>query len=176
TDIGIVAKRGGEDLVVWTSSFKDLSATADANVTVISDQNQVLATGHTDNRGLWRCGAAALGGGKTTKTPYLLVVQKGGDMSFLLFGRNDVDLSPFDIAGDRVPKDGYSAFVYGECDIYRPGETVEGIAVVRTRALDAPPQMPLVVKHLDADSERESIRVNSGDSGIASFKINLRPY
>jgi len=172
TDVGIVAKRGGEDLVVWTSSFKDLSAIADANVSVISDQNQVLATGHTDSRGLWQTRELA----KTKKRPYMLTVQKGGDFSFLVFGRNDVDLSPFDIAGDRIPKDGYSAFVYGERDIYRPGETLEGVAVVRTRALEAPPEMPLVVKHWDSDTERESIRVNSGDGGIASFKINLPPY
>ena len=172
TDVGIVAKRGGEDLVVWTSSFKDLSAIADATVSVISDQNQVLATGHTDARGLWETRELA----KTKKRPYMLTVQKGGDFSFLVFGRSDVDLSPFDVAGDRIPKDGYSAFVYGERDIYRPGETLEGVAVLRTRALEAPPEMPLVVKHWDADTERESIRVTSGDGGIASFKINLPPY
>ena len=172
TDIGVVAKRGGDDLLVWTSSFKDLSAVADANVTLVSDQNQVLATGHTDGRGIWQYHDLA----KTRKKPFMLTVQKGNDFSFLVFGRTDVDLSPFDIAGDRGGKNGYSAFVYGERDIYRPGETVEGIAVVRTKSLELPPQLPLVVKHWDADSERESIRVTTGDGGIASFKIDLPPY
>ena len=172
TDIGVVAKRGGDDLLVWTSSFKDLSAVADANVTLISDQNQVLATGRTDGRGIWHYHDLA----KTKKKPFMLTVQKGNDFSFLVFGRTDVDLSPFDIAGDTIGKNGYSAFVYGERDIYRPGETVEGVAVVRTKSLENPPQLPLVVKHRDADSERESIRVTSGDGGIASFKIDLPQY
>src|SRR6185369_12988922 len=53
TDLGIVAKRGNDRLTVWVSSFKDLGAVSDAAITLISDQNQVLAAGHTDARGLW---------------------------------------------------------------------------------------------------------------------------
>jgi uncharacterized protein YfaS (alpha-2-macroglobulin family) len=175
TDLGIVAKRGADDLLVWVSSFKDLGAIDGANVTLVSDQNQVLATGRTDSRGLWRMHDMAKLT-KAKKQPFMLTVQRGNDYSFLIFGRTEVDLSPFDIAGDKVPKDGYSAFVYGERDIYRPGETLEGVAVVRTRALEAPPQMPLVVKHFDANNERESIRINAGDGGVASFKLALPAY
>jgi uncharacterized protein YfaS (alpha-2-macroglobulin family) len=175
TDLGIVAKRGTDDLLIWLSSFKDLGAIDGATVTLVSDQNQVLASGRTDARGIWQWHDMAKLA-KTKKQPFMVTVQRGNDFSFLVFGKTEVDLSPFDIAGDTIPKDGYSAFVYGERDIYRPGETVEGVAVVRTRALEAPPQMPLVVKHHDADSERESFRINSGESGIAPFKLSLPPY
>src|SRR5205823_77558 len=54
TDIGIVAKRGTDDLLIWISSFKDLGAIDGATVTLISDQNQVLASGRTDARGIWQ--------------------------------------------------------------------------------------------------------------------------
>jgi uncharacterized protein YfaS (alpha-2-macroglobulin family) len=175
TDIGIVAKRGDDELLVWLSSFHDLSAVADANITLISDQNQVLASGKSDSRGIWETrefGKIA----KAKKRPFMLVVQKGSDFSFLVFGKTEIDLSPFDIAGDRVAKDGYSAFVYGERDIYRPGETVQGVTVVRTSALEAAPQMPLIVKHHDADQERESFRINVGEGGIAPFQVELPMY
>lgn len=175
TDIGIVAKRGDDELLVWLSSFRDLSAVADATVTLLSDQNQILGSGKSDSRGIWEFkefGKALKG----KKRPFMLQVQKGSEFSFLVFGKTEIDLSPFDVAGDRVGKDGYSAFVYGERDIYRPGETVEGIAVVRTRALEIAPQMPLIVKHHDAGQERESFRINAGDGGIAPFKVELPMY
>jgi uncharacterized protein YfaS (alpha-2-macroglobulin family) len=176
TDLGVVAKRGNDDLLVWVSSFANLAGVDDANITLISDQNQVLAAGRTDDRGMWVLHelSKVTKGGK--KHPFMLKVEKGNDFSFLIFGRTEVDISPFDVAGDTVKKDGYSAFVYGERDIYRPGETVEGLAVVRTAALEVPPAMPLIVKHHDADSERESIKVDAGDGGIASIAIKLPPY
>ncbi len=72
--------------------------------------------------------------------------------------------------------DGYSAFVYGERDIYRPGESVEGLAVIRNATLEAPPAMPLIVKHHDGDTERETFKINAADGGIAPFTLKLPPY
>jgi uncharacterized protein YfaS (alpha-2-macroglobulin family) len=171
TDLGIVAKRGDEHVTVWVSSFKDLGAVADANVTLISDQNQILGEGQTDARGLWTVKLPK------KKRPFMITVQRGGDFSFLVFGKTEIDLSPFDIAGDNARR-GYDAFVYGERDIYRPGESVEGVAVVRDRALAAPPQLPLVAKHFDGNDERESFRLtmNADGSGIAPFTLKLPPY
>src|SRR4029079_4248076 len=54
TDLGAVAKRGNGEFLVWVSSLKDLSAVGDAKVTLLSDQNQVMASGRTDGSGLWR--------------------------------------------------------------------------------------------------------------------------
>src|SRR5205085_4201501 len=76
----------------------------------------------------------------------------------------------------QLPADGYSAFLYGERDIYRPGEIVEGVAVVRDRALQPAPQMPLVAKHFDGSDERESTRLTLGDGGVAPFTIALPAY
>jgi uncharacterized protein YfaS (alpha-2-macroglobulin family) len=169
TDIGIVAKRSAGRVTVWASSFKDLSAVNDAKVVLVSDQNQLLGTGRTDARGV--CTLAL----PKKKEPFMITVERGGDYSFLIFGKTEVDLSPFDVAGDRVGDSGYTAFVYGERDIYRPGETMEGLTVVRDRALAAPPELPLVAKHFDGNDERESFRLALKD-GIAPFTLKLPPY
>ncbi|HYU25263.1 MAG TPA: MG2 domain-containing protein, partial [Thermoanaerobaculia bacterium] len=169
TDLGIVAKRGDEHLTVWVSSFKDLGAVGDATMTLISDQNQILAAGHTDARGLWNVKLPA------KKRPFMVTVQRGSDFSFLVFGRTEIDLSPFDVAGDNV-RGGYDAFVYGERDIYRPGESVEGIAVVRDHAFAVPPTLPLVAKHFDGNDERESFRITMVEGGIAPFTLKLPAY
>lgn len=170
TDLGVVAKWGDENLTVWVSSFKDLGAVSDASVSVVSDQNQLLAAGRTDSRGLWTAKIPK------KKRPFMITVQHGGDFSFLVFGKTEIDLSPFDVAGDTPGPSGYSAFLYGERDIYRPGESVEGLAVVRDRALAAPPQLPLVAKHFDGNDERESFRLTMAEGGIAPFTLKLPPY
>lgn len=170
TDLGIVAKRSNDSVLVWVSSFKDLSAVGDASVSLISDQNQTLASGHTDARGLVSLAIPK------KKSPFMLTVQRGRDFSFLMFRQSEVDLSPFDVAGATLGESGYTAFAYGERDIYRLGESVEGVAVVRDRALQPPPQMPIVAKHYDGDDLRESLRLTIGDGGTAPFTIKLPPY
>ena len=54
TDIGLVAKQGSDEMMVWASSLKTLDAVARARITVLSEQNQVLAQGLTGSHGLWR--------------------------------------------------------------------------------------------------------------------------
>src|SRR5205085_12028394 len=174
TDIGIVTKEGDDEMIVWTSSFKDLAPIDGAAVSLISTQSQTLATGRTDERGVCHLKGLTKLIGK--KTPLIITVQKGSDYSFLHFDKTEIDISPFDVAGDQLPADGYSAFLYGERDIYRPGEIVEGVAVVRDRALQPAPQMPLVAKHFDGSDERESTRLTLGDGGVAPFTIALPAY
>ncbi|MCU1230614.1 MAG: hypothetical protein JWO97_3498 [Acidobacteria bacterium] len=174
TDIGIVAKEGEDELIVWASSFKDLAPIDGAAVSLISTQNQTLATGRTDERGVFHLKGLTKILGK--KKPLIITLQKGGDYSFLHFDKSQIDISPFDVAGDQLPAAGYFAFVYAERDIYRPGEVVEGVAVVRDRMLQPPPQMPLVAKHFDGSDERESTRLTIGDGGVAPFTIKLPPY
>jgi hypothetical protein len=175
TDLGIVAKRGAGGFLVWVSSFKNLAAVADAEVTLVSSQNQTLAKGRTDGNGIWR--ADDLGPVFEKKQPYMVVVEKGGDFSFALLDQSLVDTSGFDVGGDSVASRGYSAYLYGERDIYRPGEIVEGVAVVRDRMLQAPSPMPLVLRHRDPQgSERGDARISMNGNGIAPFTVAIPDY
>ena len=54
TDIGIVAKHGQGDILVWTASTATLAPIPGATVRVLSYQNQELASGATDAQGLFR--------------------------------------------------------------------------------------------------------------------------
>jgi len=172
TDIGIVVKHSKSEMLVWTASFRDLAPVAGTTITLVSDQNQTLARGTTDARGF-----ATLKSIKTDAHPFLLIAQHGADFSFLLLGNSRVDTSPFDVGGDTIGDAGYSAFLYGERGLYRPGEKVQGLVVLRDRLLAAPPRMPIVLRHKDPEgADRGSIRVDSDASGSASFEIALPPY
>ena len=175
TDLGIVAKQGKDEFLVWTSSFANLAAVEGATVRLISKQNQTIAEGKTDAEGLWRVhGLAKL---FEKQTPHMVTVERGNDFSFLLLDQATIDTSSFDVAGADVSKEGYSAYLYGERDIYRPGETVKGVAVVRDRNLQAPPVMPLVLRHNDPQGNvRDTLKLTLNDHGLAPFTLTVPPY
>ncbi|MEA4855336.1 alpha-2-macroglobulin family protein [Solidesulfovibrio sp.] len=172
TDIGLVAKQGQGDLLVWAASYTSLAPVAGAGVKVLSYQNQELAAGTTDERGLFtaKVPPKILG----DKRPYLIVVQKGADVSYLLYERFRVDTTGLDVSGAVLPTAGYTAFLYGERDIYRPGETLEGLAVVRDARLGLPPSMPVTIKLNDPQGRKIGEQaVVTGAEGMVSLRQAL---
>ncbi|MGH7820584.1 MAG: MG2 domain-containing protein, partial [Candidatus Binatia bacterium] len=182
TDLGIVARAADDELLVWVSSFATLAPVGGVSVRLLSDQNQTIASGRTDAEGIWRLeGLAKLLGeaneeeGK--RRPYMITAESGGDFSFLVLERSEIDTAGLDVAGDTVAKRGYGAFLYGERDLYRPGETVEGVAVVRGRKLAPPPVMPAVLRHRDPEGKvRGTQKVETDTNGLAPFTLDVPGY
>ncbi|NOT55978.1 MAG: alpha-2-macroglobulin family protein [Deltaproteobacteria bacterium] len=175
TDLGIVAKQGKDEFLVWVSSFATLAPIADAEVRLINSQNQLMATGRTNAEGLWRINGLAQILEK--QQPYMIVVEKEADFSFLLFNLAEIDTAGFEVGGAELSKDGYTAYLYGERDIYRPGETVKGVAVVRDRSLQAPPAMPLLLRHRDPEgNERGTTKLDMTERGSAAFTLPVPAY
>jgi hypothetical protein len=175
TDLGVVAKRGqGGELMVWVSSITDLSAVEGARVSLVSDQNQPMAQGTTDGSGLWRLNDPKL---FEKRRPYLLTIEKGEDFTFLLFDTMAIDPTGLDVGGAEAAGEGYQAFLYGERDLYRPGETAQGLALVRDGALQVPPSMPALLRHRDPQGrELETQRLTTGERGLAEWKLGLPAY
>lgn len=175
TDIGIVAKKGKDDFLVWTSSFSTLGPITGADVRIISSQNQLIARGTTDAKGIFR--AEGLTQKFTDNKPYMVTVQKGADFSFLILDNMQIDTAGLDVGGAVPSTLGYSAYVYGERDIYRPGETVEGVAIVRDSNLNTPSPMPIVLKQKDARGrEVKTIKETLNQQGMVSFSIPIPEF
>lgn len=173
TDIGVVAKEGEGELLVWLSSFADLEPVAGARVRLVSDQNQTLGEGVSDGSGLVRFSDLEPDGGR----PYLVTAQRGDDSSFLLLDQSGVDLTGLDVAGAPPRGEGYDAFLYGERDLYRPGEVVEGVAVVRDQAVRPPPAMPVLLVHRDPQGqERSSQRLETDRRGLVELRVEVPSY
>lgn len=175
TDIGIVAKKGKDEFLVWTTSFSSLAPVSGADVRIISDQNQVIAKGQTDGKGIFRVGGLAEKFEKNR--PYMVTVEKGGDFSFLLLENMEIDTSGLDVGGAVSSAKGYMAYVYGERDIYRPGETVEGVAIVRDSNLNTPEPMPIILRWKDARGRiAKTIKETINDEGLASFTLPVPDF
>ena len=175
TDLGIVAKKSGNEFLVWVSSFSNLSPVSRARVNLVSDQQQVIASGITGAGGIWRTGN--LEKLLEKHRPYMLTVHKGNDYSFLLLNRHTISTTGLDVSGVTVSKTGYQAFLYGERDIYRPGETLKGLAVVRGKRLRTPPSMPVLIRHRDPQGrERSLFRLETDRDGLAEFRLDIPAY
>ncbi len=175
TDIGLVAKKGRDDLLVWANSFKDLHALEDVRIRVLSTQNQLVAEGRTDAQGLWR--AKGLAKKFEKNEPYLILAETKDDFSFLLYDGFRIDTTGQDVGGKPMPKSGYTAYLYGERDIYRPGETVEGVAVVRDLLLHAPQPMPFTLRLQDPRGKKyQELTIKSNAEGLAEFSFNMPEY
>ncbi len=79
----------------------------------------------------------------------MITVEKGEDFTFLQFDQMQIDTTGLDVGGAEAAGEGYTAFLYGERDLYRPGETAKGLALVRDGSLQVPPAMPAMLRHRD---------------------------
>jgi uncharacterized protein YfaS (alpha-2-macroglobulin family) len=174
TDLGAVAKRSGSEVLVWVSSVTKLAPVTGARVTLVSDQNQIIAAGRTDASGLWSFHDRET---LDEHRPYLLTIEKNDDFTFLAFNRMGIDTAGLEVGGAPPLEEGYAAFLYGERDIYRPGETVEGLAVVRDGSLRPAPAMPALLRHRDPrGNEVEIHTANIDERGLTPFELELPAY
>jgi len=174
TDLGAVVKQADGEVLAWVSSVDSLAPVGGARVTLISDQNQTIAQGRTDADGFWRFRDAAK---LDEHRPYLVKVEKGEDFTFVALDRMGIDTTGLEVGGAPATAEGYSAFLYGERDLYRPGETAEGLAIVRDGALRPSPAMPALLRHRDPRGlEVETRTVTVDARGLAPFELDLPPY
>lgn len=129
TDLGMLVKKSGSELLVWVNSLSTLEPVANATLSLMSRNNQKLGEVRTNSEGL------AVFKNYTTEEkglePYLVTATSGKDMSFVEISRRLIPTTDFDVAGGAYLAGGLEGFVYFERDIYRPGETANIAAIVR---------------------------------------------
>ncbi len=175
TDIGLVAKKGKDQFMVWATSFSTLKNLGGVKIKLVSDQNQILAQGVTSPDGLWTIEKKGLT--LEEDRAYMITAEKGDDFSFLLLDRFQADKLGLDVAGTTFAGRGYSAFIYGERDIYRPGEKMRGAAIIRDSGLNPPPSMPLFLRRIDPrDKVMETVALTSDAAGLVEFGMDIPDY
>ena len=150
TDLGIAAKLGAEEALVWVTTVHDGAARPGASVTLFDRTGRVRARGTTDAQGIarlsgWRSDTAAAdssndeaGGGRGYQG--YASVTWNSDRAVVAFDDYSWELSPwrFNVnAADPVTRLPAAAAVFTERGIYRPGETVYAKAIARTGSLGA---------------------------------------
>lgn len=169
SDLGIIVKEGTDDILVFVNSLSDASPMKGAKIDFYSSNNQKIYSATTDSRGV-----AMLKNIKTQSPGFTLSMVSAeyqGDFNFILFNTSRVETSRFDVGGKRTSNINYDVFLYGDRDLYRPGDTVYYNAIVRTLQWQTVKDLPLKIRILapngkEYQSQRKQLTSEGSASGL----------
>ena len=125
--------------------------------------NGELAAATTDTGGIARIPGGLLRGRGGDEPFVVTAYGPENDFNFLEIGRAAFDLSDRGVSGRPQPGP-VDAFLYTDRGIYRPGETVELVALVRDDKADAMSGLPVALRLLRPDGIEVEHRLLSSNS------------
>jgi alpha-2-macroglobulin len=136
TNLGIMAKLGGDNnLHVTVSDIPSAGQVQGVTVDAYDYQLQVITTGTTE-----KDGSVSL---FCPRKPFLIIATKDEDRSYLKTNEgSSLSLSSFDVGGSQAEK-GLKAFIYGERDVWRPGDSIYLSLFIKEMINDLPPDHPV---------------------------------
>ncbi|MBI4645994.1 MAG: alpha-2-macroglobulin family protein, partial [Bacteroidia bacterium] len=174
SDIGLITKAGKNKIHVFANSIKNAEPLSNVEISFIGENNQVAKTIKTDADGV-----AILEQGALPAPGFsiqLVTASHSGDFNYINFNKSQVNTADFDIGGFRENISGYNAFIYGDRDIYRPGETINITGILRTHQWNAPGQIPVKIKFLLPNgNEYKTIRKTLNEHGSFETSLSLPP-
>ncbi len=144
SDIGLIVKETENDVYVFTNSILTTEKLSGVEVNLISSNNQSVYKVTTDADGVAKFPDIK----KKAPGFYIKMItcQNGEDFNYLHFDETRVETSQFEVGGAYSNSSGYEAFIYGEREIYRPGDTMHINTVVRDRSWNPLKEVPVKVK------------------------------
>jgi alpha-2-macroglobulin len=173
TDLGLLAKRAGDDLWVQVLSLSKVLAQEGVRLSLVSDTNQVIEEQVTDSSG--RAWFKNWKNNPYKFRPLVVVAERQGDWSFLRLDQGELNSSRFDVSGDAFSTSGWDGFLTSDRGLYRPGDTVHFTGVVRQADLSTPQDLPVRLKVWDTGgTEIARLPAKLSGDGMAVFKFPLR--
>lgn len=172
SDIGLLARASADEVIVFANSIKEAKPMAGITVNVVSTNNQILFSGITNGDGV------AKFTGLQEKFPNfntgMITAKAGGDFNYMLLSDARVELSRFETGGYRDNPGGYMCFIYGDREIYRPGDSVFVNSIVRSKdwkpASGLPVKMKLVLPN---GREFTTLRKTTDSQGSCESKFAI---
>ncbi|MES1265507.1 MAG: MG2 domain-containing protein, partial [Variovorax sp.] len=142
SNIGLIAKRAqkGKLLAVATAldTAKPLSG---VKIDAMSYQNQVMASGRTDNDGMVELDIRG--------TPFALIADDRGRKGYLRVANGTaLPVSHFDVGGETVVA-GLKGYLYGDRGVWRPGDSIYLTFALQDKTHTLPPNHPVTVEFRD---------------------------
>ncbi|GAB4001113.1 alpha-2-macroglobulin [Spirosoma daeguense] len=174
SDIGLVARQTKDEVLVWANSIRTAEPIQGVDVTLVSNNNQSVFTLKTDGSGFVKFEKVG------EKAPgfkiAMLTARTDDDFNILFLPDTEVETSRFDVEGKRDNESGFDAFVYGDRDIYRPGETIHFNTVIRSQSWKSVGEVPVLIRVLMPNGhEYRALRKTTNAQGAVETDVALDP-
>lgn len=130
TDMALQSFSGATGVDVVVRSLRTARPMGNVTLTLIAANNEELARARTDSEGRVRFADALVNGDGPARARYIMAYGERGDFAALDLQRPGLDLSDRSVDGRGAPGD-VDAYLYTERGIYRPGERVRLIGLIR---------------------------------------------
>ena len=172
SDIGLIVKEGKNNITVFANSLKTAQPLANVTVKFIGRNNQESFRARTDADGVAVYEFAGLKApGFATE---LITAQLGQDYNIIPLEKTRINTSRYDVGGKYQNPSGIEAFIYGDRDLYRPGEKVNISAIIRDQSWSIPGEIPVIFKFVSPNGkEFKTIRKNLNKFGSFETQIEL---
>nr|WP_229216061.1 MG2 domain-containing protein [Dyadobacter frigoris] len=172
SDIGLIAKQGKDELWVFANSIKTNEPLANLEITLISTNNQSIFTATTDGDGIAHIEKL----GEKAPGFKLAMITAGSkeDFNYLLLDDTRVETSRFEVEGQRDNTSGLQAFIYGQRDMYRPGETLHFNTVIRNQNWQVASEVPLKLRLVTPNGREYRIwRKSTNKQGAVETEVGM---
>jgi uncharacterized protein YfaS (alpha-2-macroglobulin family) len=144
TDTALTAMTGSDGLTIWTRSLATAEPLAGIRLALLAEGQDLLGEAVTDAGGMARFAPGLLRGKGAEAVAMIAAYGAAGDFAMLDLRRAAFDLSDRGVSG-RPASGPADAYLYSERGIYRPGETVNVMALLRDAQGDALGGTPLTL-------------------------------
>jgi uncharacterized protein YfaS (alpha-2-macroglobulin family) len=136
SNLGLMAKKGEDNILhVMVNDLLSALPLNEVSIDVFDLQMQLISSGTTNQDG-----SASIFCGRK---PFLIIAKKDKDRNYLKINDgSSLSLSSFDVAGNK-PENGIKAFVYGERDVCRPGDSIYLSIFIKDMKNDLPSGHPV---------------------------------
>ncbi|MCJ8311073.1 MAG: hypothetical protein HRU27_19060, partial [Rhizobiaceae bacterium] len=171
SDIGLVTYAGNDGLTVFANSLDSGQPLANVDLQLLARNNQILGTVTTDERGQARFDPGLMRGSAGLAATVLTAKRKAKDTTdfvFLDITRAGFDLSDRGVEGRTSPGP-LDVFTYLDRGIYRPGETIHAVSLVRDQKIEAVTNLPITMI-LSRPDNVEAQRIVSTDGALGGHE------
>ncbi|MEZ5996323.1 MAG: alpha-2-macroglobulin [Hyphomonadaceae bacterium] len=173
TDMALQSFSGATGLDVVVRSLRTARPMSNVTLTLIAQNNEELARTRTDREGRVHFSDALVNGEGPARARYVMAYGADGDYAALDLQRPGLDLSDRGVSGRQAPGD-IDAYVYTERGIYRPGERVRLIGLIRDqlgRAISN--RQSTLVIYRPNGTEARRIRITEADETGGAIAKNI---
>ncbi len=172
SDLGLTTFSGEDGVRVFVRSLATAEPLRNVEVHLVARNNDILGTARTDANGTVTFDPG-LSRGQAGMTPVMVMAYADGDFMILDLRRPAFDLSDRGVDGRPVVTQ-TDAFVYLDRGIYRPGETVQIMTLLRDRDAMAIADVPMTVVMRRPDGiEYRRVTVEDETGGAVHVPITL---